>query len=255
MNYINRKQIENNAGGSTRFNVSQGILNNIILLEPTYDEQLKISGFFKELDNNILLHQRKLNNIKNLKDGLLQKMFPKNGENTPEIRFQGFADAWKQYKLGNVLKSHAFRSYLAEPTEDGAYKIIQQGDKPEVGFAKGNPFIDFDGVTLFGDHTVSLYKPSEPFFVATDGVKILSADGLDGKYLYSLLERYKPESEGYKRHFIILKNQYAWLTNNSDEQREIGTFFSQLDHLISLHQRKLEHLQEQKKALLQQMFV
>ncbi|EHJ53280.1 restriction endonuclease subunit S [Streptococcus macacae] len=172
----------------------------------------------------------------------------------PKLRFPGFTDAWEQDKFAKVLKTHQFRDYLAEPTEKGKYKIIQQGDKPVVGYANGKPFKDFHKVILFGDHTVSLYNPLQPFFVATDGVKILSADGFDGDYLFVTLECYKPKPQGYKRHFTILKSRDVWYTSNKDEQEAIGTFFRQLDDLLSLHRRKLEAVANLKKSLLQKMF-
>ncbi|ULL21484.1 hypothetical protein D2A30_07825 [Streptococcus suis] len=141
-------------------------------------------------------------------------------------------------KFKDILKTHSFRSYLAGVSENGEYEVIQQGDKPIVGYFDGEPFTDYKDVTLFGDHTVSLYKPKSPFFVATDGVKILSADNFEGDYLYTTLERYKPEPQGYKRHFTILKNQDVCFTENMEEQQKIGVFFKQLDATITLHQRK-----------------
>ena len=105
-------------------------------------------------------------------------------------------NAWEQCRFKDILKSHSFKQYLAEPKDDGEFEIIQQGDKPIIGYSDGEPFEEFSDVVLFGDHTVSLYKPSKPFFVATDGVKILSASGFNGQYLYATLERYKPESQG-----------------------------------------------------------
>ena len=107
---------------------------------------------------------------------------------------------------------------------------------------------------MFGDHTVSLYKPKSPFFVATDGVKIISCNIFLGEYLYYTLEKYKPESQGYKRHYIILKNQSVFFTVCRNEQIKIGTFFETLDNLITLHQRKVELLKQIKKGYLQQMF-
>lgn len=222
---------------------------------PSVPEQERITAFFTQLDNLITLHQRKLNNVKKLKAGLLQKMFPKDGEDFPEVRFPGFTDAWEQQKLGKILKTHPFKPYLLEPHDSGKYEVIQQGDNSVVGYANGNPFYNYQDIVIFGDHTVSLYKPEKPFFVATDGVKILSSDGLKGSFLFSLLQRYKPEPQGYKRHYTILTDEVAWVTENGEEQSKIGDLFKSIDHLITLHQRKLKHLQEQKKALLQQMFV
>ena len=221
---------------------------------PSKDEQKQIGAFFKQLDQTITLHQRKLDLLKEQKKGYLQKMFPKNGAKVPELRFAGFADAWQQRKFKDILKTHSFRSYLAGVSENGEYEVIQQGDKPIVGYSDGKPFTNYKDITLFGDHTVSLYKPKSPFFVATDGVKILSADNFEGDYLYTTLERYKPEPQGYKRHFTILKNQDVWFTENMEEQQKIGVFFKQLDDTITLHQRKLEKLQELKKGYLQKMF-
>ncbi|MGO4969141.1 restriction endonuclease subunit S [Streptococcus alactolyticus] len=173
---------------------------------------------------------------------------------SPQLRFEGFTDDWEERKFKDILKTHSFRSYLAGVSENGEYEVIQQGDKPIVGYSDGEPFTDYKDVTLFGDHTVSLYKPKSPFFVATDGVKILSADNFEGNYLYTTLERYKPEPQGYKRHFTILKNQDVWFTENIEEQQKIGSFFKQLDETIDLHQRKLDLLKEQKKGFLQKMF-
>lgn len=221
---------------------------------PSKDEQKQIGAFFKQLDQTITLHQRKLDLLKEQKKGYLQKMFPKNGAKVPELRFAGFADAWQQRKFKDILKTHSFRSYLAGVSENGEYEVIQQGDKPIVGYSDGEPFTDYKDVTLFGDHTVSLYKPKSPFFVATDGVKILSAENFEGDYLYTTLERYKPEPQGYKRHFTILKNQDVWFTKNMEEQQKIGVFFKQLDDTITLHQGKLEKLQELKKGYLKKMF-
>lgn len=219
------------------------------------DESINIGMLFSGIDNTITLHQRKLNYLESAKTTFLNIMFPKKDANVPEYRFSKYHDDWEQCAFKDVLKSHSFRQYLAEPQIEGEFEIIQQGDKPIVGYADGEPFAEYADVTLFGDHTVSLYKPTKPFFVATDGVKILSGDGFDGQYLFSTLERYKPDSQGYKRHFTILKNEKLWFTKNSEEQLKIGSFFANLDHLITLHQRKLKGLEDIKKYYLKHMFV
>ena len=255
MNSIKNLNIEPFLVGGGRAKLNADIMMKLNILLPTFDEQQKIGSFFEQLDNTIALHQRKLDLLKEQKKGFLQKMFPKNGEKVPELRFKGFTDDWEERKFKDILKTHSFRSYLAGVSENGEYEVIQQGDKPIVGYSDGEPFTDYKDVTLFGDHTVSLYKPKSPFFVATDGVKILSADNFEGNYLYTTLERYKPEPQGYKRHFTILKNQDVWFTENIEEQQKIGSFFKQLDETIDLHQRKLDLLKEQKKGFLQKMFV
>lgn len=222
---------------------------------PEKQEQQKIGELFNNLDNLIAANQRKLDLLKEQKKGYLQKMFPKNGAKVPELRFAGFADDWEERKFKDILKTYSFRSYLANASDHGKYEVIQQGDNPLVGYSDGIPFMDYKDIILFGDHTVSLYKPQSPFFISTDGVKILSADNFEGNYLYTTLERYKPDSQGYKRHFTILKNQELWFTRNVEEQQKVGSFFKQLDNNIALQQKKISLLKDQKKGLLQKMFI
>ena len=147
-------------------------------------------------------------------------------------------NSWEHRKLGDVTSVATFKPYLKEINEDGEYEIIQQGDKPLAGYANGNPFQDYEKVTLFGDHTFSLYKAKAPFFVASDGVKILFSKDMNGYFYYYLLENYKPQSEGYKRHFSILKECECSYPTNIIEQQKIGEYFSNLDNLITLHQRE-----------------
>ena len=157
--------------------------------------------------------------------------------------------------MGDLLQTLPFKQFLKEPEPDGKYEIIQQGNEPVIGFANGTPCGDYKDVVIFGDHTLSLYKPQRPFFVATDGVRIVKGQqDTDGYYLLSLLERYKPQSEGYKRYYSILADTNCITTYNTSEQEKIGVFFKLLDHLITLHQRKLDHVKDLKKSMLQKMF-
>ena len=162
---------------------------------------------------------------------------------------------WEQRKLGDILRTLSFKLYLKAPEQDGKFEIIQQGNDPIIGFANGEPCDDFKNTVIFGDHTLSLFKPKRPFFVATDGVRILQGiNGIDGNYLLSLLERNRPKSEGYKRYYSILADREIFFTDNSDEQTQIGSYFRQLDNIITLHQRKLEKLKNIKKSCLEKMF-
>ena len=179
-------------------------------------------------------------------------MFPRKGQKVPEKRFPGFTGDWEQRKLGDLLQTLPFKQFLKEPEPDGKYEIIQQGNEPVIGFANGTPCGDYKDVVIFGDHTLSLYKPQHPFFVATDGVRIVKGQqDTDGYYLLSLLERYKPQSEGYKRYYCILADTNCITTYNTSEQGQIGAFFKHLDNLITLHQRKLAEMEKQKKSLTQ----
>lgn len=173
----------------------------------------------------------------------------------PEVRFQGFTDDWEQQTLGNILITLPFKPYMKSPEQNGKYEIIQQGNEPIAGYANGSPCSNYTDLVIFGDHTLSLFKPESPFFVATDGVRILKGkDNMNRNYLYVLLQKYKPESEGYKRYYSILAKCKIWLTMNSNEQNRTGILFATLDNLIALHQRKLTNLKLLKKSMLTKMF-
>ncbi len=174
-------------------------------------------------------------------------------KNVPQLRFDGFIEEWVLCKLGELLKSEASKMYITDPS-DGKYPVIQQGDKSVLGYSDKMPFSNFKSVVLFGDHTLSLFKPITPFLVATDGIKIIYSDLLERDFFYIFLQKYNPDSQGYKRHFSILKNEVGYYTINVEEQQKIGTFFKRLDNTIDFHQSKLELLKEQKKGFLQKMF-
>ena len=249
--------IANQSTGSKMPRADWNLVSNLEFAVPVSgDEQSKIGGYFSSLDTLITLHQRKYDALKSMKKTLLSKMFPKNGEDVPEIRFKGFTDAWEQRKLGTIITVHPSKDLIVEAVEDeGRSIVVQQGDSPILGYSNAEGFEGYINVTIFGDHTVSLYKPQLPFVVATDGVKILSSSILQHQYFYTVLEKYKPIPQGYKRHFSILKEQIANITVNKDEQKKIGEFFETIGDLITLHQRKLDELKNMKKTLLQQMFV
>lgn len=219
-------------------------------------EQRKIADFVIALEHRIEAQQSLVDNLKKYKRGALSKLFPQKGEIVPQYRFAGFTDPWEQRKLGEITKTNPFKQFIAEGTPDGTYEVIQQGDTPVVGYADGDPFEDYESISLFGDHTLSLYKPKGPFFVASDGVKILSPSiSMNGLFYYYLLMRYKPNSEGYKRHYTILKGCEALYPTDCEEQIKIGKYFSHLDNLITLHKRKLNEFENIKSGLLQQMFI
>ena len=250
-------EVANQSSGSKMPRADWNLVSNTEFIIPySLDEQRQIVETFDSLDNLITLHQRKLDRLKNVKKSMLDKMFPKDGEVVPEIRFKGFTDAWEQCKLGEVLRTIPFKPFLKIPEQGGKYEIIQQGNEPIIGYANGEPCEDFRNTVIFGDHTLSLYKPKQPFFVATDGVRILQGtNDMDGYYLLSLLEGNSPQSEGYKRYYSILADREVLFTENHYEQVKIGLYFKNLDNLITLHQRKLDKLKNIKKSMLDNMFV
>jgi type I restriction enzyme S subunit len=182
-------------------------------------------------------------------------MFPKNGEVIPSLRFKGFNDEWQRYKFGEVMTIHPFKQYISAPRSDGIYEVVQQGSKPLLGHSNGEPFQKYHDVVLFGDHTVSIYKPRKPFFLATDGIKILSSSYMKGEFLYFILEKNKPEQQGYTRHFLIVKDVDVQIPTSKIEQDKMSSILTMMDSLIILHQQKHEKLINVKKALLQKMFV
>lgn len=231
-------------------------MKTINIPHTSMEEQKAIGSYIRHLDHLITLHQRKYDMLQKVKKSMLEKMFPKNGSKVPEIRFAGFTDDWEQRKLGGVLRTLPFKPYLKEPEQNGKFEIIQQGNDPIIGYANGSPCQEFQDTVIFGDHTLSVYKPEKPFFVATDGVRILQGqDKMNGEYLNALMQKYKPVSEGYKRYYSILADCYCWLTKNKQEQAQIGAYYKNIDHLITLHQRKLEKLKKLKKSMLEEMFI
>ena len=177
-----------------------------------------------------------------------------DNDRKPSLRFKGFNDAWEQCEFGDILNTHPFKAFLANPSPDGEFEVIQQGALPVIGYANGEPFTNFDDIVLFGDHTVSIYKPRKPFFLATDGVKIVSSNGINGDFLYYMFEKYKPTQQGYTRHFLMLKEVPISFPKISNEMLMISSFLCKLDTLITLHQRKYDKLVNVKKALLDKMF-
>ena len=252
-----QKNINKICGGSGLPFLSYEQLNKIhINFSSNINEQFKIVEFLTSLDNLITLHQRKVEKLEIFKKAMLEKMFPKTGEKVPEIRFKNFTADWEQCKLMYILETLSFRTFIKEPERGGIYEIIQQGDDPIIRFANGNPCLDYKDIVIFGDHTLSLYKPKSPFFIATDGVRIIRGKRkIYGYYLLNILRKYKPKSEGYKRYFGILKNTNCYFTKDIKEQNKIGNLFKQLDNLITLHQREVENLKIFKEAMLEKMFV
>ena len=139
--------------------------------------------------------------------------------------------------MNDILKS--INVNICQYYDDlGKYVVIQQGSEPVAGYTNEMPFTNCDSIVLFGDHTLSLYKPKMPFLVASDGVKAYCANNISGNYLLYLLENNLPQNEGYKRYSSILKDKEILLTYNYNEQSKISNCLARIDDLITLHQRK-----------------
>ncbi|MFH0357662.1 restriction endonuclease subunit S [Streptococcus sp. A27] len=255
--------------GTKVSSISKANLKSTIVVFPTLPEQEAIGNFFSDLDRLITLHQRKLDDVKELKKALLQKMFPKgNGNDFPELRFPKFTDAWKQRKLGEVTvvvmgQSPDSKNYTNNPLDN----ILVQGN---ADLKNGNvePRVWTTQITKIaekGDIIVSVRAPVGD--VAKTRYKVVLGRGVAGikgnDFIYQTLIRMK--QFGY---WMKLSTGSTFESINSGdikssliplpslpEQEAIGSFFSDLDQLITLHQRQLDHLKLLKKALLQQMFI
>lgn len=242
---------------------NDNILKTEVML-PAILEQDKIAEVLDGIDNLITLHQRKLLKLKNVKKAMLEKMFPKNGSNVPEIRFAGFTDAWEQRKLGDVLKYEQPSPYIVKSTEysnDYLTPVLTAGQSFILGYTdeitgiknadENNPVIIFD------DFTTSSHLVEFSFKVKSSAMKILTLRDENDDFYFALNSlkniRYTPQS--HERHWISKFSQFNVLLPDNNEQTQIGTFFKELDNLVTLHQRKLEKMENVKKACLEKMFV
>ncbi|MCJ0537004.1 restriction endonuclease subunit S [Enterococcus cecorum] len=236
-------------------------------------EQQKIGSFFKQLDDTIALHQRKLDLLKEQKKGFLQKMFPKNGAKVPELRFAGFADDWEQRKLGEIASvSMCKRIYKNQTLIEGDipfYKIGTFGGTPD-SFISRKLFEEYKSKYPYpnkGDILISAsgsigrtveFTGKDEYFQDSNIVWLNHNENIINiflKYFYLIVKWDGIEGTTIKRLYNenILKTEISF--PSIVEQKRIGRFFEKIDTLITLHQRKLELLKEQKKGFLQKMFV
>nr|ADX30855.1 type I R/M system specificity subunit [Lactococcus lactis subsp. lactis] len=274
-------KVDSLASGSTRKRISRKNLEGVQINLPTFEEQQKIGSFFKQLDDTIALHQRKLDLLKEQKKGYLQKMFPKNRAKVPELRFAGFADDWEERKLGEHAKYR--RGSFPQP----------YGNKEWYDGEGAMPFVQVVDVTnklTLVENTkqkISKLAQSKSVFVPK-GTVVVTLQGSIGRVAITqydsfvdrtllIFEDYEKETDERFWAYTIQKKfeieklkapggTIKTITKEAlssfdvhlpqfKEQQRIGSFFKQLDDTIALHQRKLDLLKEQKKGFLQKMFV
>lgn len=249
------REIEKNMGATIN-QITIGTFKEMKFYFPNPIEQKRIGDFFLKLDNLITLHQRKLNNIQNLKAGLLQKMFPKDGQGFPEVRFPGFTEPWEQRKLEEVVDVRNGKDY----------KHLSEGTIPVYGtggyMLSVNEALSYDEDAIGIGRKGTIDKPyiiKAPFWTVDTLFYAVPKKNNDLNFMFGIFQRIdwkkKDESTGVPSLSKSSINNTNILITNNEEQKIIGAFFANLDHLITLHHRKLEHLQEQKKSLLQDMFV
>ena len=258
-------KIDNELAGTDPPNLGSKNLTNIdILITNNKGEQQKIGTFFKQLDNIIALHQRKLDLLKETKKGFLQKMFPKNGAKVPEIRFPGFTEDWEERRLQEVVDrydnlripitaskrvagntpyygANGIQGYVEGYTHDGEFILVAEDGANDL---KNYPVQYVDGKVWVNNHAHVIQAKEN----LADNMFLMNA-------IRSInIEPFLVGGGRAKLNADVLMKLEVIIPLKS-EQQKIGAFFKQLDDTIALHQRKLDLLKETKKGFLQKMFV
>lgn len=280
------RYIEMNKTETAVPHLSLNDIRNFEIMVPCLAEQKKIGEYFDSLDNLITLHQRKCDETKQLKKFMLQKMFPKNGEKNPEIRFEGFTDDWEQRKLESLCDVFMDGDWIeAKDQSNAGIRLVQTGNVGTTKYLnKENNQKWISEETFERLHCKEIYSGDilisrlpEPagracivpelgtrMITAVDCTIVRTAKEYDSKYLVQYLSTtmyFKIVNSflgGGTRQRISRGNLSGIdipVPGSLDEQKKIGEYFSKLDHLITLHQRKCEKLKELKKFMLQNMFV
>lgn len=284
-------EVKRNTEGSVREYLFFDSFKNIKFpYTPYKNEQSKIGDLFNRFDSVISLRQQELASLKQTKQGFLQKMFPKEGESVPEVRFPGFNENWEQRKLGditNYIKGFAFKSKDYKKT---GVRIIRVSDlsKDDIKNTNDNKYIDFNDSHLYGKYMINyddiiittvgskaeMKEPSvgRPIIITSKEKRLLNQNLvkitptkeyisyfiycqlLQPKYInyLALIERGNANQAN-----IAIKDLWKFVLQvpSKEEQEKIGRFLEQLDETIALHQQELDLLKETKKAFLQKMFI
>ena len=257
-----RAKIIRAAQGNTQIYVNWTTISEIEYTIPLNKrEQEKIANYCNSLDILITLHQRKYDALKSMKKTLLSKIFPKNGEDVPEIRFKGYTDVWEHRKLGDIVLSEIKGSAKAEMIGgDTPYLETNYLNGGECLFVDSENNVDTDDViilwdgsqagTIYHGFTGALGSTFKAYKTACLGLFIFQQLKKNQQTIYD-----KYRTPNIPHVIKTFKDEYNIMLTSEREQNEIGRYFQQIDNLITLHQRKLEELKKMKKTLLQQMFV
>lgn len=257
-------------------NLSSEIVNNLLLKIPAYNEQKKIGDLFHKFDNLLNFYQRKLDLLQKFKQGMLQQMFPREGEQVPRIRFPGFTDKWEICKLKAVANIFDGVHQTPDYTDKGVMFLSVENiatlksDKyiSEDAFAKDYKVYPQKGdilMTRIGDvgtpHVVET-TDKLAFYVS---LALLKPIKIDSYFLCNLIQAPYFQKGLRERTLItaipkkINKDQIGevqlYVPNSFTEQEKVGAFFQNLDRIINLHQYKWDLLKQLKKGLLQKLFV
>ena len=257
---IQTQQFDNIANLSSGSKMPRADWNLVVgtefMIPGSNKEQQKIGVYFSSLDHLITLHQRKCEETKKLKKYMLQKMFPQNGKRVPEIRFVGFTDDWEQRKLENIVEVCSGRDY----------KHLEAGNIPVYGTGGYMLSVsealsyDVDAIGIGRKGTIDKpYILKAPFWTVDTLFYCICKEGHNLNFVYDIFQNINwkamDESTGVPSLSKTTINKVKTLIPSYLEQEKIGKYFSCLDKLITLHQRKYEELQKIKKFMLQNMFI
>ncbi|MBS6485424.1 restriction endonuclease subunit S [Veillonella sp.] len=278
-----RDKIKILAQGISRYNISKNKVMELEISLPNNEEQSLLGIFLRNIDLGITLHQRKLDNLKLKKKALLQKLFPKNGERYPELRFPGFTDAWEQRKLGDLLILLKDGSHgTHKNTDAGVYLLSAKNIKNgRINIMPDDRIISWDDYNVIhknyelqiGDILLTIVGSIGETAIFNLKTKVTFQrsvaflrpnSNLNNGFLYTLINTDRFQNQLQTKQVVsaqpgIYLGDLATIDitypKNILEQEKIYNIFREIENSITLHQRKLDHLQLQKKALLQQMFV
>ena len=276
-----QNELDSRKSTSAQPGIYLGDLSEVpIVFTTNLDEQTKIGDYFNNLDHLITLHQQKITLLTKLKKAMLEKMFPKKGTVIPEFRFNGFANAWEQRKLGEVAEivgggtpSTSVESYWDgdidwyAPAEIGEQIYLKSSQRKitEEGLNKSSAKVLPVGTVLFTSRagigkTAILLKEG----CTNQGFQSIvpNKNKLDSYFIFTRSEELKRygETVGAGSTFVEVSgkqmaNMELMMPTTMDEQQKIGEYFSNLGNLITLHQRKIDKIKNMKKAMLDQMFI
>ena len=254
-------------------NLSGNIVKNFIVDFSSYNEQLSIGNFASSLDHLITLHQRKLEKFKIIKKSMLENLFPKNGEKTPKIRFSGFTEDWEQRKLGECFTERTEsmpKGELISVTINGGIKRFSElgrhdnsnEDKSKykkvcIGDIAYNSMRMWQGASGYSPYN-GIVSPAYTVLLANDGVnsKCIAFQFKLPRMIHVFqINSQGITSDNWNLKFPTLSDISIYISRSIDEQGKIASLLEFLDHLITLHQSKLEKLQKIKKSMLESMFV
>lgn len=242
--------------------ISYAQFSELLLPTPGPAEQQEIADCLSSIDEVISAQARKVDALRTHKKGLMQELFPREGETQPRLRFPEFQDdgEWEESTVGAVVQTVTPPRKLqtSDYKMEGQFPIVDQSQDHICGWTDDADVVVGSGlpVIIFGDHTCALKFIDHPFAQGADGIKILRPRrSIEPRFLFSALEANPVVQEGYKRHFSVLTEKRVLFPDpKSGEQQRIASCLISLDTLIAAETQKLETLKRHKCGLMQQLF-